>query len=128
MFRSLRALLSYSRVPVRIAAHPAPRRLYRVRFVPQDKRLNAFLRVFLIVSGMQIAANSVLQIFGGGWEEPIFIPFGFARKEPLRRYEVSDPDFQAFVRFNQDKKRVTAARGESSCPTLGGGALRLSSC
>jgi hypothetical protein len=63
---------------------------------------------------MQVAANTMLQIFGGEWEEPLFIPLGFAKAEPMKKYETSDPDFQAFIKFNQDKKKVSAARGESS--------------
>lgn len=113
MFRNLKSLLSYSRVPVRIAAQQEKHKLFRVRFVPQDRRLNGFVRAFLILSGIHVAANTMLQIFGGGWEEPLFIPLGFAQAEPLKRYEASDPDFQAYVKFNQDKKKVLAARSES---------------
>lgn len=55
----------------------------------------------------------MLQVFGGGWEEPLFIPLGFAEEESRRRYELTDPEFQGFLKFNKDGKKMRAARGES---------------
>lgn len=118
MFRNIRNFLSHSRIPVRISAQSDKYKLYRVRFVPQDKRFNGLFRGLLLLSGCHIAANTLLQTFGSGWEEPLFIPLGFLEEGPRRRYELTDPEFQAFLKFNKDTKRALAARGKCPLPVL----------
>lgn len=44
----------------------------------------------------------------------MFIPLGFVEKGPQKRYQASDPEFQAFLKFSRDKKKLSAARGGSS--------------
>lgn len=112
MFRNLRSLLSYSQVPVRIAAQQDGHKLYRVRVVPQGKRIHAYLRSFLILGGFHVAASAMIQTFTSEWEEPLFIPLGFVEKEARRRYQFSDPDFQTFLKFSRDGKKMVAAKGE----------------
>ncbi|KAH8151240.1 uncharacterized protein LAJ45_04442 [Morchella importuna] len=112
MFRNIRNFLSHSRIPVRISAQSDKYKLYRVRFVPQDKRFNGLFRGLLLLSGCHIAANTLLQTFGSGWEEPLFIPLGFLEEGPRRRYELTDPEFQAFLKFNKDTKKALAARAK----------------
>ncbi|KAI5847249.1 hypothetical protein DFP73DRAFT_544686 [Morchella snyderi] len=110
MFRNLKNFLSRSRIPVRISAQSDKYKFYRVRFIPQDKRFNGLFRGLLLLSGCHIAANIMLQTFSNGWEEPLFIPMGFLEEGPRRRYELTDPELQAFLKFNKDTKKALAAR------------------
>lgn len=115
MFKNLRSVLSYSQIPVRIASRQDGHKLYRVRLVPQSKRVHVYLRSFLILGGFHVAASVMLQTFMGEREEPFFIPLGFVKEEKQRKYIPSDPDHKAYVKFGRNGKKQAILKGESFC-------------
>ena len=44
-------------------------------------------------------------------EDAIFIPLWWGKKRPLTYYKKSDPEWQGYVKFAHDKKRVKAIKG-----------------
>lgn len=116
MFKNLRSFLSYSRIPLRIAARQDGHKLYRVRVVPQRKRVHTYLRSLLIFGGFHVAASIMLETFTSKREGPLFvpiIPIWFAKEEHQEKYETSSPEFQVFVSFSQDKNKHDIVRSES---------------
>ncbi|CUS07354.1 unnamed protein product [Tuber aestivum] len=104
MFKSLRTLLSCSRYPNRFTNDGGA--IYRVRFVPKERRFNTFTRALIWLSGFQLAANGLLQIYGNGWENPIFIPLGFAEFVSEREYGPDDPEHAMYMKFKRDPRRA----------------------
>ncbi|RPA89351.1 hypothetical protein L873DRAFT_1722187 [Choiromyces venosus 120613-1] len=58
------------------------------------------------LSGFQLAANGLLRIYGNGWENPIFIPMGFAEFVPEREYGPDDPEYAMYMKFKKDPRRA----------------------
>ncbi|PUU78097.1 hypothetical protein B9Z19DRAFT_984228 [Tuber borchii] len=80
--------------------------VYRVRFVPKQRRFGTFTRALIWLSGFQLAANGLLQIYGNGWENPIFIPLGFTEFVPEREYGPDDPEYAMYMKFRKDPRRA----------------------
>lgn len=116
MFKNLRSFLSYSRIPLRIAARQDGHKLYRVRVVPQRKRVHTYLRSLLIFGGFHVAASIMLETFTSKREEPFFIPIipiWFAKEEQQKKYEISGPESKLFINFSQDQDKHEILRSES---------------
>jgi len=90
--------------------------IYRVRFVPKERRFNTFTRAMIWLSGFQLAANGLLQIYGNGWENPIFIPLGFVEFVPEREYGPDDPEYAMYMKFRKDPRRALEGKSEPFPP------------
>ncbi|KAL7270959.1 hypothetical protein RUND412_006315 [Rhizina undulata] len=107
MFRNLKSLLSFSRVPFRIAAKTPY--IHRVRFVPPPKNFELKFRyTFPVLAGFSIlgwAGTSGVLV-----ENPIFIPLGPAWKMPQRKYGKDDPEMKSFQEFGRDHNKMVKCR------------------
>lgn len=90
--------------------------VYRVRFVPKERRFGTFTRALIWLSGFQLAANGLLQIYGNGWENPIFIPLGFTEFVPEREYGPDDPEYAMYMKFRKDPRRALEGKREPFPP------------
>jgi hypothetical protein len=114
MFRSLRSILDYSRLPLKVGAIRNAK-VYRVRFVKSNQDPSVGKTIYAAKTLYSAAFYSLAVIIGyrivsGVTDKPIFIPLGFPRPEPPRRFTPQDPEVASFHRFNRDSYKTKKAR------------------